>query len=100
MTLDHERPYFHLTIAGCRRVGALGGRRSAQNRKLRQASQVHASQENAEVPLETAAEAIAALDRQFPWLRGAERRNRGRATNERDQTLADGRAAAVNSAKC
>ena len=74
MTLDHDRPYFNLSIDACRRAGAVGGRRSARNRKLRQTGQLHVARENVEAHLETAAEAIALLDRQFPWLRGAEYR--------------------------
>jgi len=74
MTLDHDRAYFNMTIAACRRAGGIGGRRSARNRRLRQTNQPHAIQENVEARLETAAEAIALLDAQFPWLRGAERR--------------------------
>jgi hypothetical protein len=70
MTLNHDRPLFNLSVAACRRVGSVGGRRSAQNRKLRQTSPV----EEIHVLLETAAEAIAILDALFPWLRGAERR--------------------------
>jgi len=74
MTPDHDRPYFNQSIAACRRAGGIGGRRCARNRRLRQASQPHATRENVEVRLETAAQAIALLDAQFPWLRGAERR--------------------------
>jgi len=74
MTLDHDRPYFNMSIAACRRAGAIGGRRSARNRRLRQTSQVHGTQEDAHVHLETVSEAVALLDAQFPWLRGAERR--------------------------
>ena len=71
MNLDHDRPYFNMSIAACRRAGAMGGRRAARNRRLRKSVQT----ERIEVHLETAAEAIAALDAQFPWLRGAERRD-------------------------
>lgn len=70
MNLDHNRPYFNMTIAACRRAGAIGGRHSAQKRKARQAKPA----EEIQVHRETAAEAITLLDRQFPWLRGAERR--------------------------
>ena len=73
MNIDHDRPYFNMSIADCRRAGATGGRRSAWNRRLRQMVQPHTSQETAEVHLETAREAIELLDRQFPWLRDAER---------------------------
>ena len=71
MTFDHDRPYFNMTIAACRRAGAKGGHRSAMSRKLRQMNQVRVA--NVEVHVETAAEAMALLDQQFPWLRGAER---------------------------
>jgi hypothetical protein len=59
-----------MAIAACRRAGAIGGRRTARSRKTRQAN----ASEEIHMRVETAAEAIALLDRQFPWLRGAERR--------------------------
>jgi hypothetical protein len=59
-----------MTIAACRRAGTIGGRHSARNRKLRQVG----PETEIQVHLETAVEAIALLDGQFPWLRGAERR--------------------------
>jgi hypothetical protein len=74
MTLDHDRPYFNQSIAACRRAGGIGGRRSARNRRLRRADWAPATKPTVEALLETAAEAIALLDAQFPWLRGAERR--------------------------
>ena len=58
-----------------RRAGARGGKATARNRRLREA--VAAPAPPAMVsPIshpETTAAAIAALDSQFPWLRGAER---------------------------
>lgn len=72
MNLSYDRPYFNLSVAACRRAGASGGRRSTQNRRLCQKSQARPA--ISEIPMETAAEAIARLDAQFPWLRGAERR--------------------------
>ena len=74
MIFDHERPYFNMSVAACRRAGATGGRRSAWNRKLRQINQPPASGEDVEFHLETPREAIELLDRQLPWLRGAEGR--------------------------
>ncbi len=71
MNLDHDRPYFNMSVAACRRAGAMGGRRSARNRKHRKTIRT----EEIAVHLETAAVAIAVLDAQFPWLRGAERRD-------------------------
>jgi len=70
-----QRPYFNMTIGACRRAGAIGGRRSARNRRLLNANRAPVAPETAEPSLETAAEAIALLDAQFPWLRGAERRD-------------------------
>ena len=70
MNLDHDRPYFNMTIAACRRAGAIGGGRSGRSRRLRQAIPCR----EIELHVETTAEAIALLDRQFPWLRDAERR--------------------------
>lgn len=74
MTLDHDRPYFNQSIAACRRAGGIGGHHSARNRRLRQTGQLRVTRENVEVRPKTGAEAIALLDAQFPWLRGAERR--------------------------
>ena len=74
MNIDHDRPYFNMSIADCRRAGTIGGRRSARNRKVRQMVQLHTTQESPEVHVETAREAIELLDRQFPWQRDAERR--------------------------
>jgi len=63
---------FNKTIDQCRIIGARGGRARVRNRRMRR---LQATPKTAEVPvsrLETAAEAIALLDRQFPWLIGAE----------------------------
>lgn len=60
-----------------RELGARGGRTSARNRRLRLLTQPPVPAPMAAVPEpeeETAAEAIAALDAQFSWLRGAEQR--------------------------
>ena len=72
MTFDHDRPYFNMTIAACRRAGSIGGGRSGWSRKRCQPTQE--SHENIEVHRETARQAIARLDARFPWLCGAERR--------------------------
>jgi hypothetical protein len=74
-----EYPYilFHKTPEDLRRIGARGGRAQARNRRARLQAQAQLPQPPAIVihpPAETAAEAIAVLDAQFPWLRGAERR--------------------------
>ena len=63
---------FNKTIDQCRIIGARGGRARVRNRRMRS---LQATPKTAEVPvsrLETAAEASALLDRQFPWLVGAE----------------------------
>lgn len=64
---------FNKTIDQCRIIGARGGRAHTRNLRMRK---MHSPAQPAEVPgprLETAAEAIALLDRQFPWLIGAEK---------------------------
>ena len=70
---------FNKTIDQCRRIGARGGRTHARNLRMRK---LKAVPRPAEIPTprpETAAEAIALLDRQFPWLVGAEHCRRVRA---------------------
>jgi hypothetical protein len=76
MNIDHNAPYFNMIITACRAAGARGGHVSARNLRLRK---TRPSVTEASVPapvLETAAEAIAVLDRQFPWLIGAEKSRR------------------------
>ncbi|HEV3200336.1 MAG TPA: hypothetical protein VGZ73_20670 [Bryobacteraceae bacterium] len=72
-----HRPYlrFHQTPAQLRRVAARGGRATARNRRARmRAAPVPPPPAVAQTEphAETVAQAIAALDSQFPWLRGAE----------------------------
>ena len=67
---------FNKTIDQCRRIGARGGRAHAGNLRMRK---LKAPPRRAETPApspETAAEAIALLDPQFPWLIGAEKSRR------------------------
>jgi hypothetical protein len=75
----NHNPYilFNKTFQQARRIGARGGRATARNRRaglLALASLPPERIAQADPDLETAAEASAALDAQFPWLRGAERR--------------------------
>jgi hypothetical protein len=68
-------PYilFNQSPVDLRRIGARGGRAYGRNRRILRA-QVQRSLDvvDRRVPhLETAAEAIAVLDAQFSWLRGA-----------------------------
>ena len=68
-------PYilFNQSPEDLRRIGARGGRAYGRNRRGLRA-QVHRPLDAVERPvphLETAGEAIAALDAQFAWLRGA-----------------------------
>ena len=73
----HDQPdcLFRQTPAQLRQIGARGGRACARNRRARVRA-VTAPPQPAVPPVvplpETAAEAIATLDLQFPWLRGAE----------------------------
>ena len=74
-------PYllFRQTPEQLRRVGARGGRASARNRRERLRAATPPPPDAlapVESRAETAAAAIAALDAQFPWLRGAEKRLR------------------------
>lgn len=73
MNLDHNGPYFNMSIAACRRAGGRGGRRSAMSRRLRVTSLAPVPLEP-EAHIETAAEAIARIDALCPWLRGVESR--------------------------
>jgi hypothetical protein len=72
-------PYilFNQSPAQLRQIGARGGRAQARNRRAHLSTN-RSPQTPAplEVHRQTAAQAIAALDAQFPWLRGAEKRNR------------------------
>ena len=81
---DYPYILFNQTPQQLRRVGARGGRASARNRRERLAKADGSSRENVEtapVHLETAAEAIATLDAQFPSLRGAEKSTRATRTS-------------------
>jgi hypothetical protein len=67
---------FNKTIDQCRRVGARGGRARARNLRLRKFPPAATAASIPAPALETAAEAIALLDRHFPWLIGAEKASR------------------------
>jgi hypothetical protein len=71
-------PYilFNKSPEQLRRLGARGGRAYGRNQRVRRAQMPTPSAAGAlpAAPDETAAEAIAVLDAQFPWLRGAEKR--------------------------
>jgi hypothetical protein len=67
---------FNKTIDQCRNIGARGGRARALNLRLRKLARAVTPASVPTPDLETAAEAIALLDRQFPWLIGAERARR------------------------
>ena len=72
---------FPQTLGQTRRCGARGGKTTARNRRQQRdgaagtISEPLASATGPQVPRETTAAAIARLDAQFPWLRGAERRS-------------------------
>ena len=74
---DYPYLLFHQTLEDLRRIGARGGKAQARNRRARLQAQAQLQPQSVTViapRAETAAEAIAVLDAQFPWLRGAERR--------------------------
>jgi hypothetical protein len=78
---------FGKTIDDLRHIGALGGRAHARNCRARQKARLVTS--SAPIPAsipptqETTAEAVATLDAQFGWLRGAERRCERRSASRR-----------------
>jgi hypothetical protein len=80
-------PYilFNKSPEQLRRLGARGGRAYGRNQRLRRAQMPTPPAAGAlpAAPGETAAEAIAVLDAQFPWLRGAEKRFSGTGLNVR-----------------
>ena len=85
--MTNHNPYilFNKSPEQCRQLGAQGGRAFARNQRLRRlarpASPVTGPATPHDPMQETAAQAIATLDAQFPWLHGAEKqpsRVRGR----------------------
>jgi hypothetical protein len=70
-------PYilFNKSPEQLRRLGARGGKAYGRNQRVRRAQMPTPPAAGAlpAAPAETAAEAIAVLDTQFPWLRGAEK---------------------------
>ena len=85
---------FPQTLRQARRCGARGGKATARKRRELQEGAARldlqepaASEVEPQVPRETTTAAIALLDAQFPWLRGAERRsaNRPAPTGLRDE---------------
>jgi len=77
MNIDQTTPYFNMSIDACRLAGAIGGRRSARNRRLRKAGHAPVSAEIREPDSgETMAQATARIDALCPWLRGVEIRTR------------------------
>ena len=78
--MSHDVYYQFIDIPGqARRAGARGGKATVRNRRERLHS-TSATVPEPEAgtalqgPLETTAAAIALLDAQYPWLRGAEKR--------------------------
>jgi hypothetical protein len=78
--MSHE-VYYHFPQADgqARRCGTRGGKATARNRRARQegaAAEAPQTQTAAarQFPRESTAAAIALLDQQYPWLRGAEQR--------------------------
>lgn len=67
---------FNKTIDQCRKIGARGGRTRARNLRQRRLAAAATAASIPAPAVETAAEAIALLDRQFPWLIGAEKPRR------------------------
>ena len=93
LTMTTNNPYilFSKSLQQCRQLGARGGRAFARNQRLRRLACPRSVPESAAIPddpaLETAAQAIAMLDAQFPWLRGAEKHPGSRLLSLAHQTV-------------
>jgi hypothetical protein len=70
---SHSHILFNKTLEQLRRLGARGGRAHARSQRAGRALLAPLCPRTPP-PVETAAEAIAVLNAQFPWLRGAEKR--------------------------
>ena len=73
---DHPYLLFNQSPEELRRIGARGGRAHGRNQRARRRAPLHRPLEAIQRPVphvETTAEAIAALDAQFAWLRGADK---------------------------
>jgi hypothetical protein len=73
---DDSHILFNKTPLELRLLGARGGKAFGRNQRLRRAllPPTPATVSLPAVPLHTTAEAVAALDARFPWLRDAEKR--------------------------
>ena len=71
---NHPHILFNKSLEQLRRVGARGGKAHARNQRARRALLPTPTQPALApaISRETASEAIAVLDAQFPWLRAAE----------------------------
>jgi hypothetical protein len=76
--MSHDVYYQFITTPGqARRAGARGGKATVRNRRERldrTPAEVPEPKAGSQSSLETTAAAIALLDTQYPWLRGAEKR--------------------------
>jgi hypothetical protein len=74
---DYSHILFNKSPLQLRLLGGRGGKAFGRNQRLRRAllpPPPPASAPRPALPRQTTAEAVAALDARFPWLRGAERR--------------------------
>jgi hypothetical protein len=81
--MTHIPFLFNQTIEQMRRIGARGGKAHARNWQARQRAAGAGPQEPprpAAPPRETTTQAVAVLDAQFAWLRGAEKPGSQRRT--------------------
>ena len=92
---DYPHILFHKTPQQLRLIGARGGKAFGRNERLRRAllpTPPPVTVFLPPVPCPSTAEAIAALDACFPWLRGAEKRDAMRRRHA--QATSDDRRAA------
>jgi hypothetical protein len=74
---DYSHILFNKSPLQLRLLGARGGKAFGRNQRLRRAllpTPPPATPSLPAVPRHTVADAVAALDARFPWLRGAEKR--------------------------
>jgi hypothetical protein len=87
--MTHIPFLFNQTIEQMRRIGARGGKAHARNWQARHRAAGGGPRETprpAAPPRETTTQAMAALDAQFSWLRGAEKPGNQRRTKRTNST--------------
>jgi hypothetical protein len=88
---NHPYILFNKSPEQLRHLGSRGGKAQARNRRQRLLAPAQTRQQDGTAvnpPEETTAEAIAALDAAFPWLRGAGKRTASFSSQRRSSKSA------------